>query len=127
MPFFEKLVVFTKNRAALSTELYIVSKENNVAKKIGSLPIGALITGADYHAESKTLVLSAHGKNKKQYLFKIDDFTLSPNPNLSFNQYELDFRGAQIEAIAIIDKKTVWITSEKKKKYPAFLAKIELD
>lgn len=121
------LVVFTKNRATLSTELYIVSRKNNATKKIGSLPVGALITGADYHAESNTLVLAAYGKDKKQYLFKIDDFTLMPNPNLSINQYELDFRGAQIEAVSIIDKKTVWITSEKKKKYPPFLAKIELD
>jgi hypothetical protein len=93
-------------------------------KKIGSLPVGALITGADYHQITKTLVLTAYRKDKRQFLFLINDFSLASNPNLSINQYELDFRGAQIEAVSIIDEKTVWITSEEKRKYPAFLAKI---
>jgi len=122
----DNLIVFTKNRSTKTTELYVVSKENAAAKKIGSLPVGALITGADYHHKTKTLVLTAYRKDKRQFLFVINDFSLAPNPNLSINQYELDFRGAQIEAVSIIDEKTVWITSEEKKKYSAFLAKIAL-
>lgn len=117
-------LIFTKNRSANTTELYVVSKENNAAKKIGELPLGAFVTGADYHHKTKTLVLTAYRKDKRQFLFVINDFSLAPNPNLSINQYELDFKGAQIEAVSIIDKKTVWITSEEKRKYPAFLAKI---
>jgi uncharacterized protein YjiK len=120
------LVVFTKNRSTKTTEIYIVSKDSEAAIKIGSLPVGSLITGADYHQKSNTLVLTGYGKDKHQQLYVIDDFTLSPNPNLNITQFELDFRGAQIEAVCIIDEKTVWITSEQRKKYPAFLAKIAL-
>ena len=120
------LLVFTKNRSSNTTELYVVSKENPAAKKIGSLPVGALVTGADYHQKSKTLVLTAYRKDKRQFLYVINDFSLMANKNLSTNQYELDFKGAQIEAVSFIDEKTVWITSEKKGKYPAFLAKITL-
>lgn len=120
------LLVFTKNRSTKTTELYIVSKQKKAAKKIGSLPVGSLITGADYHQKSNLLVLTGNDKDKRQYLYVINDFTLSPNPNLSINQYELDFRGAQIEAVSIINKKTIWITSEKNGKHPVFLAKIAL-
>lgn len=120
------LLVFTKNRSSNTAEFYVVSKENAAAKKIGSLPVGALITGADYHQITKTLVLTAYRKDKRQSLYVINDFSLMANKNLSINQYELDFKGAQIEAVSFIDEKTVWITSEKKGKYPAFLAKIAL-
>lgn len=121
-----KLLIFTKNRSTKTTELYVVSKDDKAAKKIGSLPVGALITGADYHHKSKTLVLAAYLKNSSQYLFVINNFSLVPNTNLSLNQYELNFNDAQIEAVAIIDEKTVWITSEKNRKSPPFLAKIAL-
>ncbi len=120
------LLVITKNRSSNTAEFYVVSKENPAAKKIGSLPVGALVTGADYHQKSKTLVLTAGRKDKRQFLYVINDFSLMANKNISINQYELDFRGAQIEAVSFIDEKTVWITSEKKGKYPAFLAKIAL-
>ncbi len=104
----------------------MISKKNNTTKKIGSLPVGSLITGADFHQDSNTLMLTGYGKNKRQYLYVISDFSLATVPTLAFKQYELDYRGAQIEAISVIDEKTAWITSETTRKYLAFLAKIEL-
>ena len=93
---------------------------------MGSLPVGSLITGADYHQESNTLALTGYKRGKKQYLYVIDNFSLSAIADANINQYELDFKGAQIEAISIIDAKNFWITSEETKTYNAFLAKIEL-
>ena len=122
----DNLIVFTKNRSTKTTELYVISKKNNTTKKIGSLPVGSLITGADFHQDSNTLMLTGYGKNKRQYLYVISDFSLATVPTLAFKQYELDYRGAQIEAISVIDEKTAWITSETTRKYLAFLAKIEL-
>jgi len=119
-------VVFTKNRKSKTTELYVVSKENKAAKKIGSLAVGSLITGADYHQETKTLVLTASHRDKRQSLYVIKDFSLAFSPNIAMSQYELDFRGTQIEAVSIIDDKTLWVTSEKTRKNPAFLAKIAI-
>ena len=121
------LVVFTKNRKTQTTELYIVSCENEGAKKIGSLAVGSLITGADYNAELKMLVLTGYGKNFQQYLYVIRDFNLSLSPKPKINQVILELKGAQVEAVAIIDSQHVWITSEKTFKHPALLAKIKLE
>lgn len=122
----DKLIVFTKNRSTNTTELYVISKKNKATKKIGSLPVGSLITGADFHQDSNTLMLTGYGKNKRQYLYVISNFSLATIATLELKQYELDYRGAQIEAISVIDEKTAWITSETTRKYLAFLAKIKL-
>lgn len=119
----DQLVVFTKNRSTQTTEIYTVSKTSEAAKKIGSFPVGSLITGADYHQESNTLALTGYGKNKIQYLYVINNFTLSTISSASINQYDLHLNEAQVEAVAILDPKTFWITSEETTKYNAFLAK----
>jgi hypothetical protein len=121
-----KIVVFTKNRSTLTSEVYVISPSGRPSTKMGSLPVGSLITGADYHQGSKTLALTGYKRGKKQYLYVIDNFSLSAIADANINQYELDFKGAQIEAISIIDAKNFWITSEETKTYNAFLAKIEL-
>lgn len=122
----DQLVVFTKNRSTQTTEIYTVSKTSEAAKKIGSLPVGSLITGADYHQESNTLALTGYGKNKIQYLYVINNFTLSTISSASINQYDLHLNEAQVEAVAILDPKTFWITSEETTKYNAFLAKVTI-
>ena len=121
-----QLVVFTKNRSTQTTEIYTVSKTSEAAKKIGSLRVGSLITGADYHQESNTLALTGYGKNKIQYLYVINNFTLSTISSASINQYDLHLNEAQVEAVAILDPKTFWITSEETTKYNAFLAKVTI-
>lgn len=122
----DQLVVFTKNRSTQTTEIYTVSKTSEAAKKIGSLRVGSLITGADYHQESNTLALTGYGKNKIQYLYVINNFTLSTISSASINQYDLHLNEAQVEAVAILDPKTFWITSEETTKYNAFLAKVTI-
>ena len=121
-----KIVVLTKNRSTLTSEVYVISPSGGPATKMGSLPVGSLITGADYHQPSKTLALTGYKRDKNQYLYVIKNFTLSSIKDATINQYELNFNGAQIEAISIIDAKTFWITSEKTQNYDAFLAKIEI-
>lgn len=121
-----KIVVLTKNRSTLTSEVYVISPSGGPATKMGSLPVGSLITGADYHQPSKTLALTGYKRDKNQYLYVIKNFTLSSIKDATINQYELDFNGAQIEAISIIDAKTFWITSEKTRNFDAFLAKIEI-
>ena len=121
-----KMVVFTKNRSTLTSEVYVISPSGGPATKMGSLPVGSLITGADYLQESKTLALTGYKRDDTQYLYVIDNFSLSAIADANINQYELNFNGAQIEAISIIDAKNFWITSEETSLYDAFLAKIEL-
>ena len=121
-----KIVVFTKNRSTLTSEVYVISPSGGPATKMGSLAVGSLITGADYHHESKTLALTGYRRDDNQYLYVIDNFSLSAVADANISQYDLDFNGAQIEAISIIDAKTFWVTSEKTTTYNAFLAKIRV-
>lgn len=121
-----KIVVFTKNRSTLTSEVYVISPSGGPATKMGSLPVGSLITGADYHQESKTLALTGYRRDDNQYLYVIDNFSLSAVADANISQYDLDFNGAQIEAISIKDAKTFWITSEETTTYNAFLAKIKI-
>ena len=104
----------------------MISPSGGPATKIGSLPVGSLITGADYHQESKTLALTGYRRDDNQYLYVIDNFSLSAVADANISQYDLDFNGAQIEAISIKDAKTFWITSEETTTYNAFLAKIKV-
>ncbi|MBL19045.1 MAG: hypothetical protein CMC82_04365 [Flavobacteriaceae bacterium] len=121
-----KIVVFTKNRSMLTSEVYVISPSGGPATKMGSLAVGSLITGADYQQENKTLVLTGYRRDDNQYLYVIDNFSLSAIADANISQYELNFNGAQIEAISIIDAKTFWITSEKTTTFNAFLAKIRV-
>ena len=121
-----KMVVFTKNRSTLTSEVYVISPSGGPATKMGPLAVGSLITGADYHQESKTLALTGYRRDDNQYLYVIDNFSLSAVADANISQYDLDFNGAQIEAISIIDAKTFWITSEETTTYNAFLAKIRV-
>lgn len=121
-----KIVVFTKNRSTLTSEVYVISPSGGPATKMGSLAVGSLITGADYHQEIKTLALTGYRRDDKQYLYVINNFSLSEVADANISQYDLDFNGAQIEAINIIDAKTFWITSEKTRNFDAFLAKIRV-
>ena len=122
-----KIVVFTKNRSTLTSEVYVIPAMGGAATKMGSLPVGSLITGADYHPDSKTLALTGYQKDENQHLYVINNFSLSALADAKINRYNLDFNGAQIEAISIIDTKTFWITSEKTRKYAAFLAKVSIN
>ena len=121
-----KIVVFTKNRSTLTSEVYVISPSGGPATKMGSLAVGSLITAADYHQENKTLVLTGYRRDDNQYLYVIDNFSLSAIADANISQYDLNFNGAQIEAISIIDAKTFWITSEETTTFNAFLAKIRV-
>lgn len=124
----DQLVVFTKNRSTLTTEIYLVSKATEAAEKIGSLDVGSLITGADYQEQSKTLALTGYEKNGKQYLYVVNDFSLSKLSSVDIQQYKLDLDKAQVEGVSIVDNKTFWITSESEEisEYRPFLAKVVL-
>ena len=110
----------------LTSEVYVISPSGGPATKMGSLAVGSLITGADYQQENKTLVLTGYRRDDNQYLYVIDNFSLSAIADANISQYELNFNGAQIEAISIIDAKPFWITSEKTTTFNAFLAKIRV-
>ncbi len=110
----EELILFSKNRESYSTELYFIPKTpgsyNLSSPK--SLPVGSLITGADYNESLNTIALVGYNSEGDQFLYKVNNFDSKNLNKISFIRYILPIKNAQIEAIKIINKSTFWITSE---------------
>ena len=125
-----KYLVFTKNRNTLTTEMYLIDKNLNrpiVAEYVESLNVNSLITGGDYNEDSKTLVLTSYSSGGHQYLIRIKNFSLQTLKNIEIENYGLDYKDAQIEAITIINENEFWITSEETDSFEPFLAKIKIN
>lgn len=110
----DKLLVFTKNRAQKITELYLLPKSGGdyKAKKINTLNVKSIITGADYNKELKLLALTSTIDFIEYYIIIIDDFYLENNKNYKIKMVEIPIGKTQVEAIKIIDRNNFWITSE---------------
>ena len=125
-----KYLVFTKNRNTLTTEMYLIDKTLNrpvEAEYIESLNVNSLITGGDYNEDSKTLVLTSYSSGGYQYLIRIKNFSLQTLENIEIENYGIDYKDAQIEAITIINENEFWITSEETDSFEPFLAKIKIN
>jgi len=126
----ENLIIFTKNKLKKITEIYTLPKIAGTyeAKKIGSLNIQSIITGADYDSKTKVLALtgSLSFKGDKYYIFKIKDFNLKKTINNQIDMYEIPLEKTQVESIKIIDNNTFWLTSEAESFGSPYLFKISL-
>ena len=125
----DSLVLFSKNRKNLSTEIYVFPEtpgQYELQSRI-SLNVESLITGGDYNEKYKLLALSGYDIDlDEQYIYVFNNFNLKKINSLKFVKYKLPIRDAQIEAIKIIDNKTFWVTSESERfGYPR-LIKIKL-
>ena len=110
----DKLVLFSKNRQTLTTELFLIPKivGNYELSSVKSFISGALITGADYDDKLKLTVLVGYDKIGNQYLFKLPNFNIDLLDQVQMKRLKLPLKDKQIEAIKIIDANTFWITSE---------------
>ena len=126
----ENLIIFTKNKLKKITEIYTLPKIAGTyeAKKIGSLNIQSIITGADYDSKTKLLALtgSLSFKGDKYYIFKIKDFDPKKTINNHIDMYEIPIEKSQVESIKIIDKNNFWVTSEAETFGSPYLFKISL-
>ena len=126
----ENIIIFTKNKLKKITEIYTLPKIAGTyeAKKIGSLNIQSIITGADYDSKTKLLALtgSLSFKGDKYYIFKIKDFDPKKPINNQIEMYKIPLEKTQVESIKIIDKNTFWLTSEAESFGSPYLFKISL-
>ncbi len=108
----DKLILFSKNRKDLTSELFIIPKEIGTYKleEIDSINTECLITGADYNNNLKMLALVGYDFDGNHYIFKINNF--NPNNVHRFIKSRINIGKAQIESIKIIDNNTFWLTSE---------------
>ena len=110
----DHLLIFTKNRAKKITELYIVPKTpgNYEAKKIGSLDLGVIVTGADYNEKINLLALTATVDFGEYYILTIKNFSLQNLKKQKITKTKIPIGKTQVEAIKIVSRKKFWITTE---------------
>ena len=111
----EQLVLFSKDRENLNTDLYLVDKFDKGPQKLTSevaFNVNSLITGGDYNNELNFLALVSYNSKGSQYLILFERFDLENLEENTFKKYKIPLERAQIESIKIIDKNTFWITSE---------------
>ena len=121
----DKLLIFTKNRQEKITEIYSIPKIQGDyrAKKIKTLNVNSIITGADYNSDFKLLALTSTIDFTEYYVITINDFNLYSNKGYQISMVKIPIGKTQVEAIKIIDENNFWITSEDEsgKKYARLL------
>lgn len=124
----ESLIIFSKNREKLTTELYSLPKtEGNYSLSAQkSFDVQSLITGADYHNKLKLVALVGYTKPGAQFLYTLSAFDMSNLNSVKIKKFKLPLDGKQIEAVKIIDQNTFWITSEDVGDGQAMLYKVQL-
>ncbi|MDA8703798.1 hypothetical protein N9M00_00495 [Flavobacteriaceae bacterium] len=111
----EQLVLFSKDRENLNTDLYLVDKFDKGPQKLTSevaFNVNSLITGGDYNNKLNFLALVSYNSKGSQYLILFERFDLENLEENTFKKYKIPLERAQIESIKIIDKNTFWVTSE---------------
>jgi hypothetical protein len=122
------LLLFSKNRDNLSTQLYSLPKtpgEYSLSPLI-SLEVESLITGADYRADLQLVALVGYNAATEQFLYTLNHFDLNHLEGISLKKIKLPLDGKQIEAIKIIDQNSFWITSENEGNSNPMLYKIKI-
>ena len=108
------LLLFSKNRAALTTEVYCIPKHPGDYElyPTTSVFVNGLITGADYNAKEQLLLLVGYNYEGEQFLYTVPNFKPDVMALDSLVQHRLDLEKAQIEAVKIIDAHSAWLTTE---------------
>ncbi|MGY5351372.1 hypothetical protein ACXGQW_02160 [Wenyingzhuangia sp. IMCC45533] len=113
-----KILLMSKNWENYRTDVYTLPTlpGNYSIAPISTLKVNCLITGMDYHKESKKLVAIAYDKNQKSYLIEFDDIASGFNSFSKINLTPLLNDANQIEGVAFKDKNEVYITRERNSK-----------
>ena len=125
----DKIVLFSKDRENLNTDLYLVNKNMNGSQILTSevsYDVDTLITGGDFDEDRNLLALVSYNSNGNQYLLLFENFELNNLKKNTFKKFKIPLEQAQIEAIKIIDEKAFWVTSEDEGIGSPFMYKIEV-
>lgn len=110
----DRLVLFSKNRKDANTQLYFIPKElgNYNLETYSSLATDLIITGADYSEEWDLLVLTGTKDFKNYYLQLYEGFCFIPLGYIMKKEFLIPINSVQVEAVKIIDRTTLLLTSE---------------
>lgn len=126
----DKIVLFSKDRDSLNTELFFVEDIKDSVQNLKSsmnFKVGSLITGGDYNDKFGNLALVSYNTSGEQYLILFKDFNINNLSNNTFKKYLIPIETAQIESVKIIDDNKFWVTSEDEGDGNAFMLKLELE
>jgi hypothetical protein len=109
-----KLIIFTKNRLKKNTQVYELPNYPGSfsAKKLGEIETNAIITGADFHEDSKTLALTGTKDFKNYSLLIIENFSISPISFKQIKRHPILIDPSQVEGVKIIKPNLYWVSSE---------------
>ena len=114
----EELVLFSKNRKTLKSEIYSFPKVAGdyvlTPKKV--IDTESLITAADYREEDDLMVLTGYNFMGEQFFYTLTDFVKNGFENIEMNKYLIPIKPAQIEAVKIINANEFWLSSESEEK-----------
>jgi hypothetical protein len=121
------LLIFTKNRAKKTTDIYKLPKTPGTynAIKIGSLDTESIITGADFDKNNNLLALTSTISFNEYYLLIIENFSIEKY-DYNIKMHEIPVGKTQVEGIKIIDSSTYWLSSEHENKGNPKLYKIKI-
>ena len=124
-----QLLLFSKDRENLNTDLYLIDKFQKGPQKLTSeatYNVNSLITGGDYNDELNFLALVSYSSKGNQYLILFERFDPENLKESTFKKYNIPLKRAQIESVKIIDKKTFWVTSEDEGVGSPFMYKLKV-
>ena len=106
----DHLVIFSKNRLSLQSEIYSFPKTEGIYSLIPDAIIDteSLITAADYNSEFDLMVLTGYDFNGLQFFYTIENFVLNGYDNIDLKRYLIPVKPAQIEAVKIINNSEVF-------------------
>ena len=114
----DKLLLFSKNRKDLTTEIYLIEKlpGDYIIEKRGSLKVEGLITGADYNKDLNLMMLVGYDFSYNQFLIELNNFSIENIDLLEPKKYLIPIAKAQMEGVKIINENTFWVSSENENK-----------
>ena len=109
-----ELLVFTKNRANKTTEIYKLPKKpgDYKAELIGEIDVSSIVTAADYNEKMRMLALTSTLDFNEYFIITIENFNPLKLESAKINKFKIPIKKTQVESIKIIDKSSFWISSE---------------
>ena len=125
----DQLILFSKNRKTLQSELYVFPKTKGEYTLSPSAVINteALVTAADYNSKEDLMVLTGYDFRGVQYFYTLSNFKKNGFENIDLQRYTIPVKPAQIEAVKIINASEFWITSESEAKGKPRLFHVKLE
>ena len=110
----DSLVIFTKQWVSQNTNVYVLPKQAGDFKafKRGAYNIGGLITGATYDVNTDCAFLVGYSPRLQPFLITIKDPLATAGESEEIKKDFLSIGTAQIEGIALVDLKNIFLTSE---------------